>query len=74
MNQQFISRNQCPCCQSSSTIQIYSKSYESNELVHYLKEFYLPQGTIDFDKLRNVDYTLMKCPTCELIYQTSWKF
>lgn len=69
MNPNFISRNSCPCCQSSLVEQIYSKSYESNELVHYLKEFYLPQGTIDFSLLKDVDYVLMNCITCELVYQ-----
>lgn len=68
-NNYFIERTCCPVCNKIKNKPFYSIPYESNEIKSYLKNFYEPQGKIEFEYLQNVNYNLIKCDDCKLIYQ-----
>lgn len=69
MNPHFENREKCPGCNSTDNSQIYSISYLDEDIRKYLKDFYTQQGSIDFDYLKNVDFVLLKCKNCELVFQ-----
>lgn len=66
----FSERITCPICNKSDFISIYSLAYKSEEMLTYLKEFYGKQGGVkDFSVFNNVNYELMQCSYCDLIFQ-----
>ena len=69
MNNFFISRDRCPCCESSEFLELSRASYVQAPLRDYLVSFYSPQGGVEFDYLEDQDWILVKCLGCELIYQ-----
>lgn len=68
----FIERHKCPVCENPKGEILFSLSYSSEQMVNYLKAFYEPQGGIkDFSIFNNVQYELIHCNVCGLIYQTN---
>lgn len=65
----FIERTACPSCNSKDINEIYSSPYEDDIMTSYLNNFYNPQGRIEHDFLKGIDYTLVECVNCQLIYQ-----
>lgn len=65
----YESRNACPVCSSNNYEILHEESYASDGISHYLKEFYIPQGYIDFNYLEGMTYTLIQCKNCRLIFQ-----
>ncbi len=66
----FIERTSCPVCSSpASSNSLYSVPFSSEKIVNYLDSFYLPQGSVNHNYLANAQYELVKCNTCELVYQ-----
>ena len=69
INTNFIQRHCCPVCNNPKELPFYSIPYDDKNIISYLKNFYEPQGKIEFNYLKNVDYSLIKCGVCKLIYQ-----
>lgn len=69
MNQYFISRKACPCCQSDIINELYRERYDQIPISEYLKTFYKNQGNVEFDYLIDQEYILVECQNCGLIYQ-----
>jgi len=65
----FIKRESCPACKFQETTQIYSCRFDAQPIKQYLKSFYLPQGSIEFQYLSNSRFTLIECDHCGLVYQ-----
>lgn len=66
----FIERKECPVCKQNDGSKIFSLPYESIEMQNYIKQFYLSQGDIkDFSVFKDVEYELIHCENCDLIYQ-----
>lgn len=69
MNEFFVRRSHCPCCQSPEGIELCRAPYTEGPLRDYLVSFYSAQGTIDLEYLDEQEYILIECPGCGLIYQ-----
>ena len=69
MNNYFIERSKCPCCESSKYTILCRASYTEVPLRDYLVSFYSSQGAIDLEYLEEQDYVLVECLECALIYQ-----
>lgn len=65
----FVSRNQCPSCLSKNIQSIYRKKFTQDPIKEYLEDFYNSQGFIELEYLEDVDYELMECKDCTLVYQ-----
>ncbi|MFD2916263.1 class I SAM-dependent methyltransferase [Psychroserpens luteus] len=69
LNNHFIKRTSCPVCDSSNIKNKYCESYESEEIKTYLDNFYIPQGGVEHEFLKETDYSLMFCSNCDLVFQ-----
>lgn len=71
MNLGFANRNECPCCFEKKRVkEIYNVPYSSLFVHQYLESFYGRQGGIDdFSVFADIDYSLMECENCGLIFQ-----
>lgn len=69
MNQYFITRENCPSCKSTKNRVIYCCSFLSSPIKEFLAGFYLPQGKIEFEYLKEAQFVLDKCSDCGLIFQ-----
>lgn len=65
----FVNRKVCPACKSERYRKIYSCQFTKSPIKEYLESFYLPQGRIEFEYLRDSEFILNECDTCGLIYQ-----
>jgi 2-polyprenyl-3-methyl-5-hydroxy-6-metoxy-1,4-benzoquinol methylase len=65
----FIERKVCPCCTDSDFRTIYECGFDEDPIRQYLRDFYEPQGGVDFECLRGADFVLQKCRACGLIFQ-----
>ena len=68
-NDYFIRREMCPACKSKGFTKLYSIGYNSPTIVEYLKNFYDPQGGVEFEYLDGVEFNLQECNNCSLIFQ-----
>ncbi|MCU0454752.1 MAG: class I SAM-dependent methyltransferase [Bacteroidales bacterium] len=68
-NPWFISRKECPACSSGSFRTVYHSRYDESPVKDYLLGFYLPQGMIEFEYLKDASYHLCECLKCGLIFQ-----
>jgi len=69
MNRYFTTRLNCPVCKSTNLRNIYSCSFISSPIKEFLEGFYLPQGKIEFEYLKEAQFILDKCGDCGLIFQ-----
>ena len=65
----FDRRHECPACTSRNTEQVYSSPLGEPPVSDYLRDFYAPQGGVEFDYLKGADLILDECLDCGLIYQ-----
>jgi len=65
----FLTREDCPICSSKKNKKIYEQPYSKDPIKGYLESFYSPQGGVEFCYLENVNYSLIECQNCLLIYQ-----
>ncbi len=68
-NPWFERRNECPACASGRFTEIYQSRYDESPVKDYLLGFYLPQGMVEFEYLRDASYRLCECENCGLIFQ-----
>jgi 2-polyprenyl-3-methyl-5-hydroxy-6-metoxy-1,4-benzoquinol methylase len=69
-NGYFIERKICPVCKKNDSERLYKIPYVSDEMLHYLRSFYDPQGGIkDLTIFNDVNYELLHCHNCDLIFQ-----
>jgi 2-polyprenyl-3-methyl-5-hydroxy-6-metoxy-1,4-benzoquinol methylase len=68
-NSWFESRKECPACASDRFREIYHSRYDESPVKDYLLDFYLPQGMVEFEYLRDSSYRLCECENCGLIFQ-----
>lgn len=65
----FLIRESCPACGSTSSKTLLRKKFTESPLSDYLETFYRGQGTIDMSLLESGDYVLNACNACGLVYQ-----
>src|SRR6185437_302433 len=65
----FVVRECCPICHESHVQTLLSIPYTDPTLRAYLTSQFDWQGGIDFALLERADFTVLKCPTCRLIFQ-----
>lgn len=65
----FDQRDVCPACGSRNVKQVYSSPLGEPPVSDYLRDFYAPQGGVEFDYLKGADFILDECLGCGLIYQ-----
>lgn len=68
-NDYFLIRDGCPACKSVNTRELYSANYNKPPISTYLKDFYSPQGGIEFEYLNDVKFVLDECLECGCINQ-----
>lgn len=68
-NSLFHIRKQCPTCASEKFSDIYRSKYTSNPVKSYLIEAYGHADGFDLQHLENIDYSLLQCDKCDLIFQ-----
>lgn len=68
-NKWFLAREECPACSSDRFKTVYESLYDESPVKEYLLGFYLPQGMIEFEYLKNSSYRLCECENCGLIFQ-----
>jgi len=68
-NPYFITRTNCPACNSSQGDIVHATTYDDPQIVEYLKDFYGKQGGVEFEYLKGACYTLVSCKNCECTYQ-----
>ncbi|MBK1719135.1 class I SAM-dependent methyltransferase [Thiocystis violacea] len=67
MNDFFTRRDACPSCGNHDNLVVFNGRFTEKPAVDYIKTT-LPEDVIARE-FSNEDYTLMKCPRCELIFQ-----
>jgi len=70
-NPWFVSRKECPACSSGRFKTVYQSRYDESPIKDYLLGFYLPQGMVEFEYLRDASYRLCECENCGLIFQSN---
>ena len=66
----FLTRDCCPCCQTTHVRELYRCGYDDPPLQDYLTTAYKAVGPgIDYAALQGAMFILVECPNCELIYQ-----
>ena len=66
----IVKREICPACHTNDSKVIYSLPYEDVVLKEYLTNFYTSQGgEIDLNYLKDQNFNLLNCNTCDLVYQ-----
>lgn len=68
-NQYFYARKVCLVCGNENFNELYSLSYNDPKLIKYLNDFYNPQGCVEFEYLKDAEYSLQECNNCNLIFQ-----
>jgi len=68
-NPWFESRKECPACFSGRFKIVYQSRYDESPVKDYLLGFYLPQGMVEFEYLKDASYRLCECENCGLIFQ-----
>ncbi|MGZ4333694.1 MAG: class I SAM-dependent methyltransferase [Gaiellaceae bacterium] len=66
---QFSTRDRCPACGSAEARRLVDLSYSEPPISDYLLRFYGSAGREMLAELADVDYTLIECVRCGLIWQ-----
>lgn len=69
MTNYFYERKSCPVCGSAGHQSLFSCPMTEDPVRAFIKSHYQKQGNVDFSFLEGIDYTLLECENCELIYQ-----
>lgn len=69
MNPHFLERDACPACKGDVYQTIYSCGFLEPPIKDFLDSFYVPQGGIEYDYLRDAAFVLQECQPCGTIYQ-----
>lgn len=65
----FAERKSCPICGSSSLSVLFSAPYTDRRVREHILSHYRNQGVVSFEPLEGVDYTILECLDCDLIFQ-----
>jgi 2-polyprenyl-3-methyl-5-hydroxy-6-metoxy-1,4-benzoquinol methylase len=68
-NPHFVQRTTCPACAHTDFTKVYSVGYEDPGIVGYLHRLYDTQGAVEFEYLKDAQYTLQECNNCKLVFQ-----
>lgn len=69
MNNYLNKRNCCPVCKSNNKKTLHQVDYSDPTIRLYLSNFYINQGSIDYELIENNKYCILECLNCQLIYQ-----
>ncbi len=67
MSDNFIKRNRCPVCESTSYKVIHSVNFSDHRIWNFLNSYY--QGRIPKEKVGSDLFSIAKCNNCELLFQ-----
>lgn len=70
MNSFFTLRDACPSCGGEDAVELRRHSYDTPEILTYLKSFYQSQGNPELQFLSEQDYVLTECLGCKLVFQS----
>lgn len=65
----FLRRTACPVCGARDTTVLYSAPYTEPPVRDHVLSHYRKQGTVSFERLEGVDFTVRDCGGCGLIFQ-----
>jgi 2-polyprenyl-3-methyl-5-hydroxy-6-metoxy-1,4-benzoquinol methylase len=65
----FEKRKDCPACASGRFREIYKSRYDESPVKENILDFYLPQGMVEIEYLKDASYRLCECENCGLIFQ-----
>ncbi len=68
-NDYFVERTECPCCLSGACQTLYECEFRTDPIRQYLRDFYDPQGGVEYEFLEGASLVLQQCHTCGLIFQ-----
>lgn len=63
----FVERKECPACGRSPSRTVYSRGYQTPEMLLYMEHAY--HGRAPVDKLLGGSYEICECNRCSLVYQ-----
>ena len=69
MSNVLIRRECCPICMSTDSNTLYSEKYNSEFLSCYFSVFYGSQGYPDVNEIRDYEFILKECKSCDFLYQ-----
>jgi len=67
MNGDFVKRVRCPVCDSIKLEKLLSWPFIDDKVWGFIDDYY--DGRVPLSKLENIDYTLLECSFCEVIFQ-----
>lgn len=65
----FLARERCPVCGSGHLATLYTATYDSPAIRRHVESHYRQQGSVEHGLLRGVDFTILECRDCALIFQ-----
>jgi hypothetical protein len=65
----FVERKACPVCCSARLATLFSAPYTDRRVRGHVMSHYRNQGTVSYDMLEGVDFTVYKCFECDLVFQ-----
>ncbi len=68
-NEYFVERAECPGCLGGNSCTIFECEFCTDPIGQYLKDFYDPQGGVEFEFLEGASFALRQCRNCSLIFQ-----
>lgn len=67
MSKNFIKRNLCPCCESSSTKIIHSVCFSDEKIWSFLNSYY--EGRLPREMMESDYFNVARCNNCGLLFQ-----
>lgn len=65
----FRTRLECPVCENTELSVIYEQSYCLSPVRGFIETHYRDQGTVDFGKFADANFTVVHCRVCDLLFQ-----
>jgi SAM-dependent methyltransferase len=65
----FLERTVCPICASAKLYTLFSAPYTNANVRSFIASHYRNQGIVNYDLLKDVQYTVHECASCALIFQ-----
>jgi 2-polyprenyl-3-methyl-5-hydroxy-6-metoxy-1,4-benzoquinol methylase len=65
----FLDRSSCPICNSKNLRTLFNAPYSDRKVHAHVASHYEHQGTVDYNLLKDINFTVVKCRHCALIYQ-----
>ena len=65
----FVERTVCPICASAKLSTLFSAPYTNANVRSFIASHYRHQGIVNYDLLKDVQYTVHECARCALIFQ-----